>query len=426
MKDKISKIISLIKKYGLLETIKKLLNYISSKIISLFNSLNFIKNKKMNKLLDKILNSDYDRVILWRSNFGWNVPLFQRPQHISLNLSKQKCLVFYEVTRFTDKVNDLRQINENLVLVNFENSKISKMLFSKLENVKKPKYVQIYSTDWNMRLDEMKKYISNGFKIIYEYIDEINPILTGTKEIPVNVKEKYEYVLQDKDNVFVVVTADRLEQDVIQKRGNKNLVFACNGVDYEHYTHIDDNFEFDDDFREILLQKKPIIGYYGAMAIWFDYELIRNLAMTKPNYNIVLIGSKYDDSLEKSKIEELKNVYFLGTRNYNVLQNYANCFNVCTVPFLINDITKSTSPLKIFEYMALGKPIVTTAMDECKKYKSIYIANNAEEFIQMVDKALTLNKNKDKEYYDTLKKEAIQNTWHNKTLQIINGLKNIE
>ena len=162
------------------------------------------------------------------------------------------------------------------------------------------------------------------------------------------------------------------------------------------------------------------------MAVWFDYELIRKLAVLRPNYNIVLIGSKYDDSLENSKIEELENVYFLGTRAYNVLKNYAKHFDVCTVPFIINDITKSTSPLKIFEYMALEKPIVTTAMDECKKYKSIYIANNAEEFIQLVDETLKLNKDKDSKYYDMLKKEAMQNSWQNKVTQIINGLKNME
>ena len=421
MKDKLSKLKSLIKKYGLFNTIKKVLNYISSKVINVFNSLNFLRNKKVNKLLDEILNSNnYERIILWRSNFGWDVPLFQRPQHISLNLSKQKCLVFYEVTHFTEKAND------NLILVNLENNKIKKILLSKLENIKKPKYLQIYSTDWNMKLSEMKQYISDGFKIIYEYIDEINPVLTGTKEIPVNIKEKYEYMLTDTKNVFVVVTADAIKQDVVKKRGEENLVFACNGVDYEHYQNIDNDYKFDDDFKKILDEKKPIIGYYGAMAVWFDYELLENLAKLRPEYNIVLIGTRYDDSLEKSKIENIENIHFLGARNYNILKNYANCFDVCTVPFLINDITKATSPLKIFEYMALSKPIVTTAMDECKKYKSIYIANTKEEFIENIDNALKLNKENDKEYFATLKKEALENAWETKARDIINALKNIE
>lgn len=423
MKDKLSKLKSLIKKYGIIKTIKKILSYICSKIINLFNSLNFIKNRKVEKKLDKIIKSNsYDRIIVWKSNFGWNVPLFQRPQHISLNLSKQKCLVFYEVTNFTDKIKDISEINNNLVLINLENKSIQKILFAKLNNIKKPKYIQIYSTDWNMSLLELKKYIKNGYKIIYEYIDEINPILSGTKEIPKNIKEKYDFMLKDKENIYVVVTADKLKEDIEQKRGTEKLVFACNGVDYEHYQNIDKTYQFDKEFNNILAEKKPIIGYYGAFASWFDYEMVKNLAVKRPEYNIVLIGTKYDDTLEKSKIQEIKNIHFLGTREYKVLKNYADKFDVCTVPFLINDITKATSPLKIFEYMALGKPIVTTAMDECKKYKSIFIANDKEEFIEKIEIALKLNKEKDKKYFETLKKEALENTWSSKTKDINNLL----
>ena len=135
MRDKLSKLKSLIKKYGFITTVKKVMNYILSKLANILNSINVFRNKKVSKMLESILqNNQYDRVIIWRSNFGWNVPLFQRPQHISLNLSKQKCLVFYEITHFTDKIKDLKELNENLVLVNLENKSIQKILFSKLNS----------------------------------------------------------------------------------------------------------------------------------------------------------------------------------------------------------------------------------------------------------------------------------------------------
>lgn len=423
MKDKFSKFISLIKKYGIIKTIRKVSSYVISKLINILHSLNFIRNRKVAKLIDEILReNNYDRIIIWRSNFGWNVPLFQRPQHISLNLSKQKCLVFYEVTNFTDKIKNIKKVNKNLILINLENRSIQKILFNKLQCIEKPKYIQIYSTDWNMKVEELKQYIQNGYKIIYEYIDEINPILSGTKEIPVNIKEKYEYMLSDKENIFVVVTADKLKEDIEKKRGREKLVFACNGVDYEHYQNIDKEFEFDKEFKQILSQNKPIIGYYGAFASWFDYKMVKKLAKKRPQYNIVLIGIKYDETLEQSRIQELNNVYFLGSRDYKILKNYANKFDVCTVPFIINDITKATSPLKIFEYMALGKPIVTTAMNECKKYKSIYIANNNEEFVEMIDKTIKLNKSEHNEYFKILEEEALQNTWQNKVKEIVQFL----
>lgn len=431
MKDKLNKVYSVYKKYGFIEMTKKLIRYINTNYfsrINIFSNIMFyIKKDNIKKELETIFNSDnYDRIIIWRGKFGWNVPLFQRPQHIANNLSNQKCLMFYEVTKFTDKVSTIKKQKENLYLVNLNNKPLKKMLFQFLQQINIPKYIQIYSTDWEMSLNELKNYIYQGYKIIYEYIDDLSPILSGTKDLPVNIKEKYEYVLKDKENVFVIVTADELKNDILNKRGNEKLIFACNGVDYDHFQEIDNDFEYKGKFKYILNEKKPIIGYYGAMASWFDYDMIKHLAKNRPQYNIVLIGARYDDSIDKSGIEQYKNVYFIGSVEYNVLQNYASKFNVCTIPFLINDITKATSPLKLFEYMALSKPIVTTAMNECKKYRSVMIANNKEEFVELVDKAINIDKSNDGKYLKLLRKEAQENTWEGKTEKIVQELKRIE
>ena len=107
MRYKISKIITIVKKDGILEAIRKVYKYIHSKYVSkinIFSYLNIKLNyKKFKSEIDEILNGEYDRIIIWRSSFGWNVPLFQRPQHIALNFSDNKCLVFYEITTVTDK-----------------------------------------------------------------------------------------------------------------------------------------------------------------------------------------------------------------------------------------------------------------------------------------------------------------------------------
>lgn len=172
-----------------------------------------------------------------------------------------------------------------------------------------------------------------------------------------------------------------------------------------------------------MIQINQLSGYYGALASWFDYNLIKHLAKQRPQYNIALFGIKYDDSLDKSGINNFSNIFFLGSRNYSVLQNYASKFSVCIIPFLINSITKATSPVKLFEYMALKKPIVTTAMTECKKYKSVFISNNYNEFIKLIDNCINL---KDEIYFKLLTKEALQNTWYEKAKVIVNLLKNFE
>ncbi len=427
---KINKILSLLKKDGFIVTVKKIYKYIQAKYLIKINLFSFIyiklNSKKFNKRINQILNGNYDRIIVWRSSFGWNVPLFQRPQHIAKNLANNNCLVFYEITTVTDKVRTYSKLQNNLYLVNFNNTAMKNLLFKALEKVEKPKYIQFYSTDCTISLSELKKYIDNGFKIIYEYIDDINPLLVGTKELPVNLKDKYEYMLKDTKNVFVVVTADEIEKDVISKRGNENLAFSCNGVDYDHFNKLDPNFKFDENFLKIIDEKKPIIGYYGALATWFDYGMIKYLAKNRPNYNIVLLGIKYDGSFDKENLKEYSNIHFLGSKSYDALPNYASHFDVCTIPFLINSITQATSPLKLFEYMALGKPIVTTAMKECKKYKSVMIANTNDEFVSLIDRALSIENSHDKEYYDLLHKEAMENTWEQKAKIIIDLLENNE
>ena len=319
-----------------------------------------------------------------------------------------------------------KKINENLYLINFNNSAIKKLLFNELKKINKPKYIQFYSTDSTISLQALKNYIQEGYDIIYEYIDDLTPVLSGTKQLPKNIKEKYEYIMNEENEIFVVVTADEIQKDVVAKRGTKKLVFSCNGVDYEHFDKVKEDIKYDKKFEEIIEENKPIIGYYGALASWFDYDMIKYLAEKRPEYNIVLLGIKYDDSFDKANLNSKKNIYFLGSKDYEELPNYASKFDVCTIPFLINDITQATSPLKLFEYMALGKPIVTTAMKECKKYESVLISNNNDEFIDKVDYAIKLGKNKDDVYHKILKKEVLENTWESKAKLILEMLKKYE
>ena len=145
---------------------------------------------------------------------------------------------------------------------------------------------------------------------------------------------------------------------------------------------------------------QPVIGYYGALAKWFDYDLLKKIDQEN-KYQVVLFGIKYDDSYDKSGADQWKNVHFCGSRPYEILQNYAARMDVLTIPFLINDITKATSPFKLFEYMALNK-----------------------EFLEQLDKAILLKT--DETYKALLDKEALENTWEEKARTILEQLKKYE
>ena len=118
MKDKITKLINVYKKNGLSGLIKKSTKYIKATYIDKYNLFTLLKKKKYTCIIKKILEENkYDRIILWRSNFGYNVPLYQRPQHIANNLSKMNSLVFYEVTTMTDNILTLKETQNNLYLL---------------------------------------------------------------------------------------------------------------------------------------------------------------------------------------------------------------------------------------------------------------------------------------------------------------------
>ena len=185
MKDKISKFINVTKRDGIIKTIKRTITYITANYINRINIRKRIKFKiqkeKLSHEIDSILERKYKRILIWRGSFGWNVPLFQRPQQIANCLSEKNCLILYEVTRMTDKIDFIKKEKNNLYLIDYEISKFEKLLFEKLKQINKPKYLQLYSTCWDVKKEEVDMYVNNGFNMLYEYIDDLNPILAGTQ-----------------------------------------------------------------------------------------------------------------------------------------------------------------------------------------------------------------------------------------------------
>src|SRR5690606_35958916 len=108
---------------------------------------------------------------------------------------------------------------------------------------------------------------------------------------------------------------------------------------------------------------RPIAGYYGAIAEWFDYELIRGCAQLLPHFWFVLVGPATDPAA-LATLTALPNVLHLGEKPYEELPAYAGHFDVGIVPFVVNPVTDEVSPLKLYEYAAAGTPIVATGFQE--------------------------------------------------------------
>ncbi len=390
-----------IKRYGPLVTIKKL----KFKISNFFNK---IKSDKQHKVqLQNILKKYPDRtIIILPVLVDWNIPLFQRPQHLAKNLAKEGYLYFYCTgnTQY-DQVDGFEEIFESCYLTN---------RFDLLDDIEgRKKYYDLSSTDNSTDWNFARQRLERGDGVFYQYIDEISDNISGHK-VPQQTWEKHNNILKD-ERFIVIPSATKLENDV-KKQRSKNFKLVTNGVEIEHFSKQIQYEEYPEEIKEIVDKGRPVIGYFGAFASWFDYELIRKLAQKRADLEIVLLGVDYDGSIKKAGFEQFDNITVLGPIDYQELPKYAACFDVSTIPFVINDITESTSPIKLFEYMAMGKPIVTTDMPECRKYKSVLIGKTHEEFINKIAQALTLQN--DSEYKQTLEKEAHENSWEAKAKDI--------
>lgn len=367
---------------------------------------------------------DFDEIIVFHASFGWNIEMKQRPQHLAEALSKKKVLYIYRSDVKNDNIYSIKKIKDNLYVLNLDMYSLNVAFFEVIKSINKPKFVHVYATCLNsVDYEKIKTYMDKGFKVIYDFVDELSSEISGYN-ITSKMIEDHEKLLRDKENVLVVSTAKKLKDIANKFRGeNENNILAPNAVNLEDFKNHGN--EIGEKIQPIVNKRKPIIGYYGALAKWFDYKLIEQLAKEREDYEIVLIGMDYDGSYDQSNLKDYSNISYLGMIDYKDLINYSRYFDVCIVPFIKNDITDSTSPLKIFEYMALEKPIVTTDINECKNYESCLVSKDYDEFIRNIDKALKLEID-NKEYFNILRREAEENTWDNRAELIKEAIKNLE
>jgi len=365
--------------------------------------------------MEKII-SQYagEYIVFFPELVDWNIPLFQRPQQMAMAFSKQNTMFLFATMNKQDQLYCATRIEDNCYVITQEHFEHAIRIARKYG---KKTVLTIYSTDYIHARSEIQNWMKSMDILLYEYIDEFSDKISGsvTEEMMLRHRE-----MLANPEVFVVATADKLYDEVVRVRGSTTRTLnSSNGVDCEHFmveTNID---HVPAALQPIIKRNKPIIGYFGAIAEWFDFELIAYAAKQRPEYEFMMIGPRYGEH-NLSVLDELKkieNLHFVGTVDYKILPYVANYFSVATIPFKINEITESTSPIKLFEYMAMGKPCVTTAMRECFKYPVVKVAKTQKEYVEHLDWAVA--KCNDEQYIEQLKCTADQNSWKQKAREIL-------
>ncbi len=164
---------------------------------------------------------------------------------------------------------------------------------------------------------------------------------------------------------------------------NPHVYLVPNGCDYEHFSRAARQ-ELPPPY-EMKKLKGPIVGYIGVIATWCDLELIDRLAQAYPSYNLAMVGPLYN----VGRVPQRPNLHWLGFKSYDLLPAYAQCFDVGIIPFRRSNMTESVNPIKMWEYMAAGLPVVTTDLPEAKRFQDvIHYSKNQTTFIENVRRAV--------------------------------------
>lgn len=183
---------------------------------------------------------------------------------------------------------------------------------------------------------------------------------------------------------LLIVTSPALYDS--KKEGARRIKLIPNGVDVEHFSKAADTSL--PVAEEISHLPHPIVGYVGRINYWIDTKLLGRIAREHPEWSVVLVGP-VDQLADMAPFKGLANVHVTGRVAYDSIPDYLRAFDVCVNPYVLDGVAEHASPLKLYEYVASGKPVVSVDMPAARQFDGlIEISSNADEFSSLVARLL--------------------------------------
>lgn len=181
---------------------------------------------------------------------------------------------------------------------------------------------------------------------------------------------------------LVITTSEELRR--AKAHLHRNVHAVPNGADVEHFARTQDAGT--QIAPELGGLPRPVIGYVGSVFEWIDQDMIAHAAATRPSWTFAFVGPIGTDV---QRLRALPNIRFLGPRPYASLPRYLKGFDVATVPFVFHDVTLRASPVKFYEYLASGVPVVATRLPDFEPLGHlVQLVSTPEEFVAGVERAL--------------------------------------
>ncbi len=370
-----------------------------------FNRLKIKIHYYYRVIMEHLLND-----IVCFSHLRWNF-VYQRPQHVLSRFANHSRVFFVEEPIFYEGIDKLEIVNPQpqlWIVTPFLRIDSPVNLAERQEVLLKTLFCQHsichylfwYYTPLALAFTES---FEPSF-VVYDCMDE----LSAFKFAPAELKKKELELFAKSDIVF---TGGR---SIFEAKRKKHKAVYClpSSIDKAHFykaRHL-----CDEPPQQIQIPH-PRIGFYGVIDERFDVDLLRQLSLQRPQWHFVVIGPVV--KIDTNSLPQGANIHYLGSKNYEELPHYLAGWDIATCLFALNESTRYISPTKTPEYLAAGKPVISTPIkdivDTYAKNGLVHIAETPEEFIECAEKELSMinKQNWLKQVDDFLEHNSWDTTW---------------
>ncbi|MGZ2412580.1 glycosyltransferase involved in cell wall biosynthesis [Sphingomonas sp. F9_3S_D5_B_2] len=334
--------------------------------------------------------------LLCFSHLRWNF-VFQRPQHLMSRFAREMSVIYWEEpmeiaanetaflqVRQAEDFPNVRVVVPHLPAGMPEDAReaaLSRLLDAHVAAISGPLVTWYYTP---MMLP-FSRHIEADVTV-FDVMDELSKF----KFAPTHLLALEQELIDRADVVFT--GGSSLYE--AKKDRHDNVHCFPSSVDRCHFAKARSRL-FDPADQEDL--PRPRFGFYGVLDERFDTELLGEIAALRPNWSFVMVGPVVKISDED--LPRRPNIHYLGGKKYEELPCYLSGWDVALMPFAMNESTQFISPTKTPEYLAGGKPVVSTAVKDVVRHygdlEGVHIASTAEEFIEACEKALVQSRNRE-------------------------------
>ena len=302
-------------------------------------------------------------VFVFPPSIGWDVTLVQRPHHLARAFASLGFpVVFEEETAIPSAAGKLRREEDNLWVASGGTGGSDGL----------PNRV-VWSFAYN--LPDTNR--STGARVVYDVIDHPD-VFPHPRSL---LRRNHERGLRDAEAVFAV--SRPLLEELRERRADAE--YLPNGVEFDRFAAPPDASLLPDEIVRSV--GRPSAGYVGALARWVDSELLLELARLRPDWDFFLVGEALDDSFDRLESARTPNLHLLGPRPYRAIPTILSTFDAGLIPFRIGSEGSNASPIKLYEYLAAGLPVVATPIPECEAIPEVMVASSAAGFSDVLDRA---------------------------------------